>query len=574
MKLHTTLLLAAALSVSSLHAGGGKLAPELTTHPEAIKEFQDWRFGMFIHWGPVALKGTEIGWSRGRQVPLKEYDQLYRQFNPTKFDADEWARIAKEAGMKYLVITTKHHDGFCLWPTKQRPWISATEQRDKPYSIAETPFKRDICKELSEACKKHGIAFCTYYSIADWYHYDWTPRYHDARPTQGANMDRYIQYMNAQCEELIQNYDTKLFWFDGEWFNTWNPQRGANFYRFLRGKKDRLVINNRVGKGRKGMGGTGWDPAVHSGDYDTPEQHIGGYSEHPWETCMTICHQWAWKPNDRMKSAKQCIQSLIKTNGANGNFLFNVGPMPDGRIEPRQVERLKEMGAWLTKYGESVYNTRGGPFLPKGNVFSTRKGNTIYLHFLNRSGKISLPIAKSLIQKSKILTGGTVTISSEEENVTTIQLGENALQDIDAIVELILDRSAMDMKAKECVTWVKSAKATNVYQKNPQYAADKAVDGNKSTRWATDATVDEVTLTIQFRKSREIAKVLIQEEYQRVKHWELDLKVDGAWKTVCQGTTLGESFQKSFPSCQATAARLRITKSPGGPTISEIQFGH
>ncbi|MFV1994097.1 MAG: alpha-L-fucosidase, partial [Verrucomicrobiales bacterium] len=351
------IVLAAVLPLVSLHAGGGKLNPELKTNPEAIVEFQDWRFGMFIHWGPVSLKGTEIGWSRGREVPVEEYDQLYRKFNPVKFDADAWARTAKEAGMKYLVLTAKHHDGFSLWPTRQRPWISATKQRETPYSIAQTPFKRDICKELSEACEKQGIAFCVYYSLADWYHYDWTPRYKDSRPTEGADMDRYIEYMKAQCAELIANYDPELFWFDGDWIETWTPERGADLYRFLRNKKDRLLVNNRVGKGRRGMKAGKWVPAIHAGDFDTPEQHIGKYSSNPWETCMTIGEQWAWKPDDQIKSKAECIQSLVRANGANGNLLFNVGPMPDGRIEPRQVERLEQMGAWLKKYGESIYGT-------------------------------------------------------------------------------------------------------------------------------------------------------------------------------------------------------------------------
>jgi alpha-L-fucosidase len=447
MKQITQIILTVVLPVLSLQAGGGKLYPDLATHPEAIKEFQDWRFGMFIHWGPVSLKGTEIGWSRGKQVPIKEYDQLYEKFNPVEFDADAWARTAKAAGMKYLVLTAKHHDGFCLWPTQQRPWISASQQREAPYSIAETPFKRDICMELSEACKKQGIAFCTYYSLADWYHYDWTPRKNDPRPTEGADMDRYDNYMKAQLAEIIEHYDPKLLWFDGEWFDTWTPQRGAKLYQFLRTKKDRIVINNRIGKGRHGMEGGKWDPAIHSGDYDTPEQHIGKYNANPWETCMTLCQQWAWKPNEKMKSTKQCIQSLIQTNGANGNFLFNVGPMPDGRIEPRQVERLEEMGAWITKYGESIYGTRGGPFLPEENILSTRKGNTIYLHFLDQKGVAKLPIPRSWIQQSSVLTGGEVTVSAVGDHITSVELAKNALRDIDAIVALTLDRSAMAIEA-------------------------------------------------------------------------------------------------------------------------------
>ena len=209
-----------------------------------------------------------------------------------------------------------------------------------------------------------------------------------------------------------------------------------------------LIINNRVGKGRRGNQGGKWDPAIHSGDYGTPEQNIGQYSEVPWETCMTICHQWAWKPDDKMKSAKQCIQSLIQTTGGNGNFLFNVGPMPDGRIEPRQVARLKEMGAWMKLYGESIHGTRGGPVLPSKNLLSTRKGNTIYLHLLNNNGSANIPIPTPWIKQSKVITGGSVTLTPDGPQTTTLTLGKDALKDIDAIIAITLDRSAMDIKTR------------------------------------------------------------------------------------------------------------------------------
>ena len=163
------------------------------------------KFGMFIHWGPVSLKGTEIGWSRGAPIPIEEYDNLYKRFNPVKFDADQWVEIAKDAGMKYMVLTTKHHDGFCLFDTKQTD-----------YNIMHSPFGRDVVKELAAACRKQGMAFGTYYSVADWHHPDFphgSPGGKSLKPNP--NLDRYEQYLRKQVEELIRNYGPLLtMWFD------------------------------------------------------------------------------------------------------------------------------------------------------------------------------------------------------------------------------------------------------------------------------------------------------------------------------------------------------------------------
>ncbi|HVN79022.1 MAG TPA: alpha-L-fucosidase, partial [Terriglobia bacterium] len=319
----------------------------------------DWwreaRFGMFIHWGPVSLKGTEIGWSRGDQVPVEEYDALYRKFNPTRFEAEVWVRTAKEAGMKYIVLTSKHHDGFCLWDSKYTD-----------YNIMNTPFHRDVVKELAAACRHNDIVFCLYHSICDWRHPDYplgSPGGKTEKPAP--NMDRYNQYLKNQLAELTRNYGPLgILWFDGEWETPWTEARGQDLYRYCRSLQDSILINNRVSKARKDMEGTS-RAGQFAGDYDTPEQQIGSFQNgRPWESCITLCEQWAWKPNDKMKSLKECLQTLITCAGGDGNLLLNVGPMPTGEIEPRQVERLNEIGQWISQYGQSIYGTRGGPFKP------------------------------------------------------------------------------------------------------------------------------------------------------------------------------------------------------------------
>lgn len=405
---------------------------------QAVRKWQEKRFGMFIHWGPVSIKGTEIGWSRGRQVPTEEYDQFYRQFNPTKFDAEEWVKVARDAGMKYLVLTSKHHDGFCLWPSKYTD-----------YHIGNTPFKRDVMKELSEACKKHGIQFCTYHSICDWYHPDYpmgSPGGKSEKPTH--NMPRYYQYLKNQTKEIIDNYGPLgIMWFDGEWEKPWTREYGNEIYDYLKKIQPNLVINNRVSKGRHGMAGTTKQSHLNSGDYDTPEQQIGGFNrERPWETCMTICRQWAWKPNDQMKSAKQCIRTLLHTVGGDGNLLLNVGPMPDGRIEPRQVERLRQMGAWLKKYGDGVYGTRGGPFKPSKWGASTCKAGKIYLYVMNwqTDDRVVLPPIDCKIISYCTFGSGQLLLT-QNKNSTEIHLPASDRDEIATVIELTVYGSAFDI---------------------------------------------------------------------------------------------------------------------------------
>ncbi|RPH90098.1 MAG: alpha-L-fucosidase, partial [Calditrichaeota bacterium] len=342
------------------------------------------RFGMFIHWGPISLRGTEIGWSRGNQVPFEEYDQLYQEFNPVLFDASAWVRAAKGAGMKYIILVTKHHDGFALW-----------DSQFSDYDIMAGPFKRDVVRELADECARQGLLFGTYYSILDWYHPDYPVKLQQQNKQivkENAAMSRYIIMMKGQLTELVKSYGTRILWFDGEWEEPWTHEMGMDLYAFLRGLDWTLLINNRIDKGREGMDGFSRG-AQYAGDFETPEQRVGEFNIlTPWETNMTICQQWAWKPNDTLKTTRECIHTLLQTVGRDGNFLLNISPMLDGRIEQRQLDRLHEIGEWLSTYGETVYGTRGGPIPPQEWGVTTHKGKTVYLHILHRpDGSIILP---------------------------------------------------------------------------------------------------------------------------------------------------------------------------------------
>ena len=420
-------------------AGATAPAETLAQKAERMKWWVEARFGMFIHWGPVSLKGTEIGWSRGREVPIPVYDNLYKEFNPVRFNAREYVALAKEAGVKYLTLTTKHHDGFSMFATKL-----------SDYNIMHTPFRRDVTRELADECQRQGLRFCTYYSIIDWYHPDYLPRgAGDKRPVQDADFERYYAFMKGQLRELIENYHPAVLWFDGEWEDHWTVARGRDIYAMLRRLDPNLIINNRLGK-KRAFGQGGMTPAESTvGDFGTPEQETGrfyGDRNTYWESNMTICRQWAWKPNDRLKSLKECIDLLVTNAGYDGNFMLNVGPMPDGRIEPRQVERLREIGRWMKQNGESICGTRGGPFKPAKWGVSTCKDNRIYVHVLRWPGEgpITLPATGKKVVGSRLLTGGDVEVKTSGQGIT-LSVPAAGRQELDTVIELRMEDSAMDI---------------------------------------------------------------------------------------------------------------------------------
>lgn len=435
MKLKTKNLLIACLlavvvlSRSICSAESVQTATETKGHRDArMAWWREARFGMFIHWGPVSLKGTEISWSRANSnpacpnqgsIPVEVYDNLYKEFNPVEFDAKEWVAIAQASGMKYVVLTAKHCDGFCLWHSK------VTD-----YNISKTPFVRDVCAELAKAAHTTGIRVGWYYSPMDW-------RDPDCRTERNA---RYVASMQGQLRELLSNYGRiDLLWFDTDGRSA--PWDQKNTYGLVRQLQPQIIINNRLDMGS--MANYEAQQIGPNADYYTPEQRIGEFDDQrPWETCMTLGTQWSWKPNDNIKSLKECLHTLIKCVGGDGNLLLNVGPMPNGKIEPRQVEVLKGIGKWLGRFGESVYGTRGGPFKPGRSLVSTNKGDVVYIHALEYDGDtITLPVLPRKIVQSNVLTGGVVQLA-QTEAALYLTVVKDEQREIDTIIKLTLDGPA------------------------------------------------------------------------------------------------------------------------------------
>jgi len=378
--------------------------------------WKDAKFGLFIHWGLYSVpagvyQGKDIGgigeWIMNNgKIPVAEYAKYATQFNPVKFNADEWVKMAKDAGMKYIVITSKHHDGFALFDSKA-----------STYDIMDaTPFKRDIIKEMAEACKKQGMAFGLYYSQAqDWHvpggaanggHWD---------KAQDGNMDKYLDEVAVpQIKEILNNYgEIKVLWWDTPTDMT--PERAAKFMPEI-AKHPKLIYNNRLGGG-------------FEGDLETPEQYIPptGIPGKNWESCMTMNDTWGFKKNDHnWKGAETLIRNLIDIASKGGNYLLNVGPTSEGVIPQPSIDRLKEVGAWMKMNGEAIYGTSASPFsqIIWGRVTQKKVGNTtkLYLHIFDfpKDGKLVVSGLQNKVNKAYPLASPKTILKNEAKDADNI----------------------------------------------------------------------------------------------------------------------------------------------------------
>jgi alpha-L-fucosidase len=411
-------------------------------HDARMKWWREARFGMFIHFGVYSVAagqwdGKEVDgageWIQyGAHILPGDYERLAPRFNPVKFDANEWARIAKDAGMKYVVITTKHHDGFALYDSKVSEW-----------DVMATPFHRDVMKELSQACAKAGLVQGWYHSIMDWHHPDYLPRGTpkarpwDTRPTTGASYDRYLDYMKSQLTEILSNYGPiGVLWFDGGWEHTAAEHHADEVVALIRKLQPNIVINDRINIPQ---------------DFSTPEQTIPatGIPGRDWETCMTMNDTWGFKTSDtNWKSTETLLRNLIDIVSKGGNYLLNVGPTGEGEIPPASVERLAAIGRWMRVNGESIYATTASPFrrLPFGRcttkVAADGKSTTLYLHLFDwpKEGKLFVPGLRNGPRGARLLGDATRRLEAKRgDDGVTIVLPGAAVDPVASVVALEID---------------------------------------------------------------------------------------------------------------------------------------
>jgi alpha-L-fucosidase len=426
-KLIAFLLAMAILSVSYSQATYTPTAENLKNR----QEFQDRKFGMFIHWGIYSLLADGEWVMFNKKIPYEKYSRIANGFYPHDFNAAEWVKIAKSAGMKYITITTRHHDGFSMFNTKA-----------SNYNIMEaTPYKKDPMKDLAAACKAEGMKLNFYYSLLDWGRkdYGFGKKIVDGKP-EDTDWDSYINFMKTQLTELLTNYGDVVsgIWFDGDWERKTANWRYEEIYQLIHRLRPEVMISNNHHTEIK----PGEDYQAFEKDLPGSNSHgwgTGGVSSLPLETCETINGSWGFNITDKnYKSVKAIIQYLVKAAGHNANFLLNVGPQADGRIQQEFVDTLKKVGEWLAKNGESIYGTRGDVIPTQEWGTATKKGNKIYVHVLKSPTEdfILVPRITGKVVNVQLLGTQQKLKSKKLPEGLFIYLDRSAINDVDEIIEV------------------------------------------------------------------------------------------------------------------------------------------
>ncbi len=595
-------LLIGAVGMPCLRAADTASAP-LSIPESSYEWWREARFGIFIHWNASSvLQLGEGSWSRKnptaegedyhrkglnrmskevpaaiadgsyrkylRQggVPMETYDNLFHVFNPKEFDADEWARTFKAAGAGYIVFTTKHHDGFCMFDSKLTD-----------YDIMSTPFARDIAKELSAACHRHGIEVIWYYSRPDWF----DPR-HDV-----ANPGPYVDYLTGQITELLTNYGKigGIWWDSGQIEVPTRP-----LFDTILKLQPHLISNGRIQSSRHHVPGL---------SFGTPEQEVGKFNmREPWETCVTmIGDSWFWNGGKDIRSPESCLRMLIGCAVGDGNLALDFGPDELGRIHPKVRESFAAIGEWLGKFGASVRGTRGGPFMPDTWGGSTRQGNTIFLHITQTwfGDTLHLPPLPRKVVGAKVLTGGTAAVEQTDAGIA-IRIPALEHHPLDTIVALELDGSAMDLApipaahhhwdsltvdavvtaSSAASFWAGMAPASVVlhsWERNaPKPIATQPgnlpkemkdlLDRPRGHLWRTWTASDddrEPWLEVDLGQPRTFDTLHLREKFNRIRAFRIQIATGDSWQTIHEGKGL-DVFTLALPQ-PVTTQKVRLVVS-------------
>ena len=513
------------------------LRPYLFASEEDMAWWNEARLGLFYCWGPSSMLKCSLGWGRKgprpqhstdgkvtKGIPQEIYDNQYKKLTAENFNADELVKAVKDAGAKYLIWLTKHHDGFCVFDTKLTD-----------YNIMNTPFGRDATREIVDACHKYGIKVALYYSQPDWFN----PIY-----ASGDNKRYCDEYLFPQIRELMTNYgDIDVMWFDGlgRHADTWD---GARLLKMIRTLQPGIIVNHRF-----------HHPPYHAGDFDGPERTIGRFQNNrPWETCTVIGGGWAWMGDAPAMPLPQAISLLVRCAGNGGNLALGVGPRGSGEFVPDHKARLLEMGDWMDRYGESVYGTQGGPFVSGIWGASTYNGNTVYLHVLaSWNGVLTLPALPAKIQSLEVLTGGKAEFT-QSANGLTITMDRAGISPVNTLMRLTLDRPASEITPIKTLSDPVSigATATASSERNPSKGAKNVVAADATefsegifvrSSWGANSKDSQPWLQLKLAEPKCVSQLKLMEgkfgSGSRVQAYRIEAKMDGAWKAVHSGGAIG-----------------------------------
>lgn len=546
---------------------------------QRMQWFDEARFGQFIHWGAYSVlagsyNGQTVGYAEWIMDNLKISKDDYRnaaskKFDPNLFDAKKWVDLAKQAGQKYIIITSKHHEGYSMFDTEVGDF--------KPYGVVSmSPSHIDPMAALAKESKEQGIKFGFYYSIMDWMH-PLSPRDGNTfYPEDQVKKDKYVSQMKGQLRELIEKYDPDVLWFDGEWNAWWTKADGQALYKYLRTLKNDLIINNRIGKRE-----------ADDGDFGTPEQEVPATGlDYRWESCITINNTWGFSATDHdWKSTTALIHMLVETASKGGNLLLNIGPTAAGVTPQESVDRLHEMGDWLSVYGESIYGTKASVFpekLPWG--YSTTKDGKVYLHVTEWSanGQLILPKLTNTLNRIYMLNEKDSMLEYRTvKDYLVIDLPEtvngkapNAVDEV-IVLDVAGEPTAAEQPAMNNLAAGKLASSNSVY--DAAHSPNLAVDSNDNTRWASkDDGMTPVWLEINFGEKTTFNKVIAHEFLARTGDFKIQYWDGSRWRDAYSGYGIGSSKTFIFPSVTGTKARLYITSlSPqdqNGPSFYEFRI--
>ncbi len=530
-----------------------KVDPNLKLPTASKKAHETWkneRFGMFIHWGPISQLGKQLGHGRNSPshrtggkpykkaaMPAEVYDAQYKTFNPTKFDPDAMLKLAKSAGVSYIVFTAKHHAGFSMFDS------AVTD-----YDMMSTPYKKDITKMLSDAAKKNEINFGFYYSPRDWRHPDCDSDNHH---------DRYITFYKSQMKELLTHYGPiHEIWFDGMGPGKWGDT-SREVMGMIRKLHPDAMVNDRGGAGA---------------DFYTPEHNISYFNrDHVWEACHTTTSQWGYNPKTGPKPLKQLMEILLYTWGADGNMLLNIGPMGDGSMNPAEEERFQQLAQWWKTHGEtSIRNSRGGPYIPGPWGVATCKENKVYLHIFRwpSQGALQFPALDGLkLVSSKALNGKDVRVTETKDGYS-VQMSSSNRERILTTIELTFDAKTIPVKPLQRVASL--TKQATLTASHSQDELKNLTDQNASTNWSGKLEKGEKEFWVEakFEKPVTIACVNIARGDEWSPKHTAEMQVpdgdsDGGWKTITDKRFRLKWETMKFLKTPVTTdrIRLRITKA-------------